>query len=70
MVNDSGARLVAFGKMAGEAGMFCSVMNVELYMYDFRNDQYFTWTGFASTITWISHSIHGNLLLEQAFFSV
>jgi len=30
MIDENGARLVAFGKMAGEAGMFINVYHISL----------------------------------------
>ena len=60
MAGENGARLVAFGKMAGEAGtLILSLMNIDVVVFNVRNDQYPTWTGLTPAITWLPYSIHG-----------
>jgi len=62
MVDDKGARLVAFGRMAGVAGMYpCPHLVGYLCTRDIRNDKYFTWTWPASIVTWLPHPVYGEL---------
>ena len=42
--------------------MFMLPFGIGVHVCTIRNDQYFAWTGSASTITWVPHSIHGKLL--------